>query len=99
MAVQLRNGLKSALEVDVPLEQLIDMTIEQLAQTVIGKCGTKAKLTRLPLPQDDPMQRCPDISLAKQELDWAPTVDLDTGIGKTIEYFQSLDLSAPPSPI
>jgi len=47
----------------------------------------------LPLPEDDPTQRCPDISVAREKLGWAPTVALRDGLAKTIEYFRKLDLS------
>jgi len=43
-----------------------------------------------PLPVDDPLQRCPDITLARKELKWEPKIDLDTGLRKTIEYFDAL---------
>jgi UDP-glucuronate decarboxylase len=43
-----------------------------------------------PLPQDDPMQRCPDISLARSLLGWTPAVKLEVGLGKTIAYFEGL---------
>jgi UDP-glucuronate decarboxylase len=52
--------------------------------------GSGYKLTYLPLPQDDPIQRCPDITLAKKEMDWVPKVDLHTGLILTINYFKKL---------
>ncbi len=52
--------------------------------------GSKSKLKFLPLPQDDPQQRKPDISLAARVLGWKPQVDLETGLGKTIDYFRKL---------
>jgi UDP-glucuronate decarboxylase len=57
---------------------------------VIKMTGSKSKIVYLPLPQDDPKQRKPDISLAKKELNWSPKVDLATGLGKTIEYFRGV---------
>jgi UDP-glucuronate decarboxylase len=50
--------------------------------------GSKSKIVYLPLPQDDPRQRKPDISLAKKELGWSPKVDVETGLTKTVEYFR-----------
>ena len=52
--------------------------------------GSRSKLERLPLPEDDPRQRCPDISLARETLGWAPKVQLREGLGKTIAYFDAL---------
>jgi UDP-glucuronate decarboxylase len=50
----------------------------------------KSKLVFQPLPVDDPLQRCPDISLARKALKWEPKVKLDDGLGKTIAYFDAL---------
>jgi UDP-glucuronate decarboxylase len=52
--------------------------------------GSKSKIIALPLPSDDPKQRQPDISLAKQELGWSPKVELKEGLEKTILYFDKL---------
>ena len=52
--------------------------------------GSKSEIVYLPLPEDDPKQRQPDIALARRELDWEPIVDLETGLKKTIEYFRSV---------
>jgi UDP-glucuronate decarboxylase len=51
--------------------------------------GSKSRIVYLPLPQDDPRQRKPDISLAKKELGWSPKVDIETGLAKTVEYFRN----------
>lgn len=67
-----------------------EFTIKQLAEAVIELTGAKSKLTHKPLPQDDPRQRKPDISLAKQALDWQPSIALETGLKKTISYFESI---------
>jgi len=64
-----------------------EFTMLELAQNVIDLVGSKSKLTYMPLPQDDPKQRQPDISLAKKELDWEPKVQLREGLTKTIAYF------------
>ncbi|MBT6094539.1 MAG: SDR family oxidoreductase [Rhodospirillaceae bacterium] len=67
-----------------------EFTIKQLAELVVEKTGAKSQLIYKPLPEDDPMQRCPDITLAKQTLDWAPSVPLEQGLDKTIAYFETL---------
>lgn len=67
-----------------------EFTIKQLAELVIEKTGAKSQLVYKPLPEDDPMQRCPDITLAKEALDWTPRVQLEQGLEKTIAYFESL---------
>ena len=67
-----------------------EFSILQLAEKVIELTGSKSKLVYKPLPADDPTQRCPDISLAKKVLDWQPTVPLEPGLKRTIEYFDEL---------
>lgn len=67
-----------------------EFTIRSLAEMVIRMTDSKSKLIYLPLPQDDPKQRRPDISLARKELDWEPTVSLEVGLGKTVEYFRQV---------
>lgn len=67
-----------------------EFTMLELAQNVLDLVGSKSKLTFMPLPQDDPKQRQPDITLAKKELDWEPKVQLREGLTKTIEYFDSV---------
>lgn len=67
-----------------------EFTIRQLAELVIELTGTKAKLVELPLPQDDPKQRQPDIDIAKRELGWAPSTMLRDGLVETIAYFDDL---------
>jgi UDP-glucuronate decarboxylase len=64
-----------------------EFTIRELADKVIAMTGSSSKIERLPLPPDDPTQRRPDIALAKQKLDWEPTIALDEGLKKTIAYF------------
>lgn len=70
-----------------------EFTIMQLAEMVRELCGSKAKFLHKPLPEDDPLQRKPDISLARQKLGWEPRVKLRDGLGKTIEYFRSIDMT------
>ena len=67
-----------------------EFTILELAQKVIELTGSKSKIIYEPLPSDDPMQRQPDIELAKKELDWEPTIELEEGLLKTIEFFKSI---------
>lgn len=67
-----------------------EFTIRQLAEAVIEMTGSRSKLVFLPLPQDDPMQRKPDITLAREKLGWEPTVPLQQGLAKTIAYFDDL---------
>ncbi len=66
-----------------------EFTILELAETVIEMAGSKSKIVFKPLPADDPMQRRPDISLAKKAIDWEPKIKLRTGLVKTIEYFDN----------
>jgi len=67
-----------------------EFTILQLAEKIIQLTNSKSKIIYLPLPQDDPMQRKPDITLAKEKLNWAPSVKLEEGLIKTIEYFKHI---------
>src|SRR5947208_4183108 len=79
----------------VNLGNPVEFTIRQLAELVIELTGASSKIVCRPLPQDDPKQRCPDISLAKSLLAWAPRVQLSDGLMKTIEYFERLLRSSP----
>jgi UDP-glucuronate decarboxylase len=76
-----------------------EFTIRELAEKVIELTGSSSQLTYKPLPSDDPMQRCPDISLAKAELDWEPKVNLEQGLKKTIDYFDRLLKSDAARPL
>jgi UDP-glucuronate decarboxylase len=68
-----------------------EFTIKELALKVIELTGSKSKIVYLPLPEDDPVQRQPDISLAKEKLDgWEPKVQLEEGLLKTINYFKNI---------
>lgn len=67
-----------------------EFTMLELAEKVIKFTGSKSKIIFEPLPQDDPKMRRPDITLAKEKLDWEPKVTLDEGLKKTIEYFKSI---------
>ena len=65
-----------------------EFTMRELAETILRLTGSKSRLTFHPLPQDDPRQRQPDISLARSALDWSPTIGLEDGLRETIEYFR-----------
>jgi UDP-glucuronate decarboxylase len=67
-----------------------EFSIAQLAELVLKIVGSKSEIDYRPLPQDDPIQRCPDISLAKEKLDWEPFVPLEQGLEQTIEYFKEV---------
>jgi UDP-glucuronate decarboxylase len=67
-----------------------EFTILELARVVIEITNSKSEIVSNPLPQDDPKQRCPDISLAKLILDWKPTIELKEGIEKTSAYFKQI---------
>lgn len=67
-----------------------EFTMLELAEKVIGLTGSASKIIFKELPQDDPMQRKPVIDLAKAELGWEPTVVLDEGLKKTIDYFKTI---------
>jgi UDP-glucuronate decarboxylase len=67
-----------------------EFTIRQLAETVLKLTKTSSSLIEKPLPEDDPMQRCPDISYAKEILEWEPTIELEEGLERTISYFKNV---------
>lgn len=67
-----------------------EFTIRQLAELVVEMTEAKSEVILKPLPQDDPTQRCPDISLAKSAIDWEPTIPLRDGLERTIAYFKSI---------
>jgi len=80
------EGLTGPMNLGNPVE----FTIRQLAEQVIDLTGSKSKMVNKELPQDDPQQRQPNISLAKEYLDWEPKVTLREGLGKTITYFDNV---------
>ena len=82
-----RDGFVGPVNIGNPVE----FTMLQLAEEVISLTGSKSKIIHLPLPQDDPMQRKPDISLAHKELNgWEPKIQLKEGLKHTIKYFDDL---------
>ena len=66
-----------------------EISISELAERIIKTTGSTAGLEYQPLPPDDPVRRCPDISLAKAKLNWEPEIDFKTGLSQTIEYFKN----------
>jgi len=84
--------MDSADEITGPvnLGNPIEFTIRELAEKVIEMTGSKSQLINFPLPEDDPRQRKPDISLAKEKLGWSPKIELEQGLVKTIDYFENL---------
>ncbi|MFM2356098.1 MAG: hypothetical protein RLZZ528_1834 [Pseudomonadota bacterium] len=73
----------------------VEMTILELAEAVIRLTGSASKLVYEPLPSDDPVQRKPDITLARKALGWEPRVDLERGLTETIAYFRALRAAGP----
>ncbi|HEV7681988.1 MAG TPA: UDP-glucuronic acid decarboxylase family protein [Pyrinomonadaceae bacterium] len=65
-----------------------EFTIKQLAEEVVKICGSSSSVTHLPLPEDDPKQRKPDIARAQKLLGWNPTIPLNEGLQKTVAYFR-----------
>jgi UDP-glucuronate decarboxylase len=74
----------------VNLGNPVEFTMLELARKVLDLTGSKSKIVFRPLPGDDPRQRCPDISLARERLGWTPGVSLEQGLIKTIRYFDQL---------
>jgi UDP-glucuronate decarboxylase len=74
----------------VNLGNPVEFTIKALAEMVIKMTGSKSKIVFLPLPEDDPKQRKPDISLARKELNWSPKVEVEEGLEKTVAYFRGV---------
>ncbi len=67
-----------------------EFTMLELAEKVLKITGSKSKISFKPLPADDPKQRCPDITFAKEKLDWSPNIQLEEGLKKTVKYFDQL---------
>lgn len=83
-------GSKDELTGPVNIGNPNEFTIIELAQRIIKITGSKSRIKSMPLPPDDPLQRQPDISLAKKELNWAPKIQLEEGLIKTVEYFKTI---------
>jgi UDP-glucuronate decarboxylase len=87
------EGLISMMEADsligpINLGNPEEHTILELAEIIIQLSKSSSKITRKPIPPDDPPRRCPEISKAKDKLDWKPKVGLEEGLMKTIHYFR-----------
>ncbi len=84
----------------VNLGNPVEFTIAQLAEMVIQLTGSRSKIIYAPLPTDDPTRRRPDISLAEETLGWKPTIALQDGLQKTIDWFHTIDIEhyRPPTP-
>ncbi len=67
-----------------------EFTMKELAETILRLTGSNSKVVFQPLPSDDPKQRNPNISRANTEINWSPTVDLESGLARTIEYFKKI---------
>jgi UDP-glucuronate decarboxylase len=78
------EGFPGPMNIGNPLE----FTVLELAETVLKLTRSKSRIVYKPLPPDDPVRRCPDISLAKSALGWEPKIGLEEGLGKTIGYFR-----------
>ncbi len=81
-----RDGFTGPVNLGNPAE----FTMRELAQAVLAETNSASKLVNMPLPQDDPKQRRPDIALAQQELGWVPKVALKDGLKPTVEYFRTI---------
>jgi UDP-glucuronate decarboxylase len=90
------EGIYKLLQLDLNPDTPINLgnpnefTILDLAKVVIDITNSKSVIVNNPLPQDDPKQRCPDISLAKSTLNWKPTIELSEGIEKTVVHFREM---------
>ncbi len=81
-----KEGLTGPVNVGNPNE----ITMLELAENVLAITGSKSEIVHKPLPEDDPQQRRPDITLARRELGWEPSVALKEGLEKTIQYFETI---------
>jgi nucleoside-diphosphate-sugar epimerase len=85
-------GLIALMESDyslpVNIGNPLEITILEFAKKIVELCGSKSQIDFKPLPKDDPVRRKPDISLAKEKLGWEPTVSLEEGLKKTIDWFK-----------
>jgi UDP-glucuronate decarboxylase len=68
----------------------IELPMRELAERIIALTGSGSRLVNRPLPIDDPVQRCPNITIARETLGWQPTVQLDEGLSRTIAYFERI---------
>jgi UDP-glucuronate decarboxylase len=92
MIIGLMRMMDSAQDVTGPINlgNPAELTILEIAQMVIELIGSRSKIVNLPLPEDDPKQRRPDICAAERTLDWRPGIALSEGLPKTIAYFEKV---------
>ncbi len=88
--LRLMNDTPDHFTGPVNLGNPVEMPVRHLAEKILKLVNRKSKLVFQPLPVDDPMQRCPDITLAREALNWQPRVGLDEGLAKTIAFFDDL---------
>jgi dTDP-glucose 4,6-dehydratase len=88
---------KSSEHLPVNIGNPSEFTILECAKRVLAVTGSKSGIRYEPLPQDDPKQRCPDITKAKSLLGWEPTIDLESGLKKSLEYFRKAVLEEHPT--
>jgi UDP-glucuronate decarboxylase len=74
----------------VNLGNPVETTMLELAETILGLTGSASKIEYRPIPADDPVRRCPDISLARKTLGWQPTTTLEEGLRRTIMFFEDV---------
>jgi UDP-glucuronate decarboxylase len=95
--VRLMN-VEGAMDTPVNLGNPVEVTMLELAEKIIALTGSSSTIRHLPLPQDDPRQRCPDISRARELLKWQPKIALDDGLKRAIAYFETV-FRRDPEPI
>jgi len=92
------EGLIRLMDADDSVNQPVNIgnpnefTIRQLAELTIKLTGSSSGLVFKPLPEDDPMQRQPEITRAREILGWAPTIELEEGLSRTVSYFRAIEL-------
>jgi UDP-glucuronate decarboxylase len=67
-----------------------EIPVRELAERIIHITGASSRIVHRPLPEDDPLQRCPDITMAQNVLGWEPTIELDAGLARTVAYFKQM---------
>jgi UDP-glucuronate decarboxylase len=75
-----------------------EFSILELAERVIALTGSTARIVYQPLPEDDPLQRQPNITLAKEQLGWEPKIQLEEGLKRTIDYFKNMTVRSEATP-
>ncbi len=88
--VRLMENTQDDFTGPINLGNPVEFTIMELARQVLDITGSSVEIKRKPLPADDPIQRQPDIAIAKEELGWVPSIELRDGLQKTIPYFEAL---------